>query len=783
MSNLWVRKLTRRKVLLAIFAIAILGAAWWFYTPNVQTNISYSKLYFANDHTLLRLRLTTDEKYRVRTQLDDIPALFKQATLLYEDEHFYTHNGVNFAAIGRAIWQTYAVRERRIGASTITMQLAKQLWNIDSRSAFGKLVQIRRALQLERHFSKDEILSLYFDLVPYGYNIEGVGAAAWVYFAKPVEQLSELEQLSLVVIPQNPNKRRLADEKRQQYNQQARTILLARLTEANVALAPSTKRNISLPLAAKAPKNLPFAAPHLVNHLAQHSAEQLKIRTTIDTSIQQKVERIARRYIDDHRHQGLQNTSVMVVNHRTREIEALLGSVDFNNHGIHGQVDGTHAKRSPGSTLKPFIYGLAMDQGLIHPNTVLNDQAKRYGGFTPENFDQRFLGPLTATEALITSRNLPAVALQAQLKDKDLYTLLTQAQVGLPYNRQHYGLALGLGGAELTMRELAGLYTALANGGEWAPLKLQKEIEPTAKQAKLLSPEAAWLTLWMLAQNPPAWLASDFTAAKDKNDIAWKTGTSWAFRDAWAIGVSKQHVVLVWVGNFDGSGNPALVGAKAAGPLMFQLFDALHEKNAWSIEQLQHGTLNKIRKVNVCEKTGELYTAFCPKAKAGYFIAGVSPIKTNTVFKQIPVNKQTGLRSCWFKPEHDKLTVFEFWPSDYEFAFQAAGVSILQPPKFDPSCKANQRQHLRDDRLHIESPYLDAHYILQPQKNTPQTIAFGAKLGSDAQSTHWFINGSYIATTAKHQTYHWPMQTGKFVLEAVDDLGSADSVRFSVGLP
>jgi len=287
-------------------------------------------------------------------------------------------------------------------------------------------------------------------------------------------------------------------------------------------------------------------------------------------------------------------------------IEAMVGSVDFHNHSLEGQVNGTLAKRSPGSTLKPFVYGLAIDEGLIHPHTLLRDSPTRFAGFTPENYDKQFKGPISAKNALIESRNLPAVDLQAKLRKTSFYQFLSDAEISHLQAEGHYGLALALGGGEVTMMELVRLYSVLANQGVMHTVNYLSEKKSTSG-ITLLSPESSYLVLDMLKDNPPPNAIEASIHTDIDRHIPWKTGTSWAFRDAWAVGISGPYIFAVWVGNFNGKGNNAFVGRSAAGPLLFSALEAILPKQPWNISATTTLENLNIKKLQFCSNTGDIY--------------------------------------------------------------------------------------------------------------------------------------------------------------------------------
>lgn len=493
--------------------------------------------------------------------------------LLYEDRWFRWHPGINPASLLRSGFATYG-GERRQGGSTLTMQLARRLYTIDSRSIAGKLAQIGHALWLETRYSKDEIIEAYLNLAPYGGNVEGVGAASLIHFHKRAAELTLPEALALAVIPQNPRRRSTPrqPERAEAELQQARD----RLWQSWLARHPEDRRfaaDMALPLKLRATSELPFRAPHFAETVLRETrggTDQNEIWSSLDWPRQATLERLLQQYVSRQRGLGIRNAAALLIDTQDMQVKALVGSADYHDKNIDGQVNGVFAKRSPGSTLKPFIYALALDQGVLHPATMLKDAPTAFGPFSPENFDGRFVGPISAQEALIRSRNVPAVSVAARLARPGLYDLLKSSGVANLAPEKHYGLALTLGGGEVTMEELARLYAILANRGVLQPIGWQRNSKPADKGLRLLSEEAAFITLDMLQHNP-----RPDTERPALPAVAWKTGTSWSFRDAWSAGVVGRYVLVVWVGNFDGSSNAAFVGVRAAAPLFFSIVDGL----------------------------------------------------------------------------------------------------------------------------------------------------------------------------------------------------------------
>lgn len=753
--------------------LLMLALFYWFSPkPELKSFIPYSTAYFDSEKKLLRLQLSSDEKYRLFTRLEDISPKIIEATILYEDQNFYQHFGVDWTAIVRAFWTTYITSERRVGASTIVMQLARLRWNIPSHTLSGKLSQIVRAVQLSRHYTKQQLIEAYLNLAPYGRNIEGIGAASIIYFDKPASQLSLPEALTLAVIPQNPNRRNPTTSNGFEKLLIARFNLFERWQD-KYPDAKSLQKFLDLPMQVRAPEQLPFKAPHFVDYVKQQGSnwQSGAIFTSLNSQYQQQLETVLQRYIVSRGSIGINNASALLLNYRSMKIEAMIGSANFYDSSIQGQVNGTTAKRSPGSTLKPFVYALAMDEGLIHPNSLLKDLPTRFAGFTPENYDKKFLGPISARRALIESRNVPAVDLQSKLKKRSFYQLLKDAEITDLKSAAHYGLALALGGGEVTSIELASLYAMLANAGKWNRVSLSGEsTQLNAKQ--LLSPEASYLTLDMLSSNKPPNAVTEFLAQNVGSDIPWKTGTSWAFRDAWAVGISGDHVLVVWVGNFDGRGNSAFVGRQAAGPLFFDSLAAINDSKSWRLEShFQPHRLN-LKRLSVCSTTGDLIEKYCPSSAEGWFIPGLSPIKVSNVYRRLLINKKTGLRACWAKPQVTEQLIFEVWPSDLKRVFELAGVALKSPPKYQANCELDQTSSSGSEPV-ITSPNAGVDYVYRTNSNNKSLIPLTARVDGDVEFIHWFIDSKYIASSKANQSVLWQAVPGQYQVKVVDDLARA----------
>src|SRR5437588_4171527 len=671
-----------RKFLRPLLLTCALFAAIWLFLPKppLLDGISFSQIVRDRNGKLLRVALSSDQKFRIWTPLNSISPDLIDATLRYEDKYYAKHPGVNPIALARCALNIVRFHRATAGGSTITMQLARLRFHLHTRTMSGKLEQILRALELERHYSKNEILEAYLNLAPYGRNIEGIGAASLIYFDKPASQLSGPESVALSVIPQSPNRRALSAERDNHSVNQAQSNWYDRTRSGGRDFSGRDFR-------ARVQRDDKFLAPHFVQQVLETGHGRDEVLTTLDLEKQRAIERRIADYIAISRNRGIENASAMLIDTRTMDVLAQVGSADFDKTDINGQVDGTRMKRSPGSTLKPFVYALALEQGLIHPLSILADAPRSFGDYNPENFDREFLGPIRAGDALARSRNVPAVELASHLAHPTLYQFLSTADVRLPKAESFYGLALPLGGAEVSLQDLVRLYVSLANNGE---LRLLRRIEndPVAKGRRILSPEAAFLTLEMLGNVPrPEMNCADGTHSAP---VYWKTGTSHGFRDAWSIAVFDHYVLSVWVGNFDGRANPAFVGRTAAAPLLFQIIDSLRSTWPERCEPHLPPPGANLKRVEFCAVSGDLPEAHCTHRVEGWFIPGISPIKTCDVHQEVLVDVATGLRV----PIDDgtrqfRREVYEFWPSDLLRLFERAGVARRLPPPFLPGTESD----------------------------------------------------------------------------------------------
>ncbi|HJD56477.1 MAG TPA: penicillin-binding protein 1C [Rickettsia endosymbiont of Pyrocoelia pectoralis] len=770
-----------------LFITIIVGIVLYFAIPPAPLlqNISFSQRVVDRNGELMRISLSKDDKYRIFASINEIPHNAIEAVLLYEDKYFYKHFGINPASLIKAFYYSYLEQGRKIGGSTITMQVARLRYGINSSTLFGKIHQIIKAVHLELHYSKKDILEAYFNLVPYGGNIEGIAASSYIYFNRDLQSLNLVQILSLTVIPQNPIKRggnnlNIFD---------ARKYLFAKWLETN----PQDiiyNQLINLPIKFNHSKNLPFIAPHFTLDILANNDSPI-IHATIDKHLQTTLEKQIQLYINERKNYGIKNAAAILINFETMEVLASVGSGNFYNNDICGQINGTKSRRSPGSSLKPFIYALSFDQSLIHPLTLLKDIPTYYDHYKPENFDSRFTGGLSAKESLIKSRNVPVIFLASQLKNPNFYEFLQQAQISNLRKPENYGLSLALGTAEITLEELATLYAMLANLGTYKPLKkslmssrglttgsslFKFFLDPVAgprddTNALLLSPEASYLTLNIIKNT----VRPDvYNHTKQNIPVYWKTGTSSSFRDGVSVGIFGKYVLAVWVGDFKGQTHGSFTGNSSAAPLFFNIIESIIDPNKdYDLIAAKIKDLN-ITKVKVCADTGDIDNDMCPVKTESLFIKGKSPIKQSDIYRKMLIDLKTGMPTCKFIKGQTEYKTVNLWPTDILSVYEKAGIHIL--PKQMPSNYCNKLINWYHQKPKITHPLKNSVYSIKNSDN----IILSTISDNKATNIFWFANNELIATAKPNEAVIWKAKLGEFIIRAIDDSGESDNIKIYI---
>ncbi len=552
----------------ALFVVA--AAGFWIVSlgpPPIGKNLEFSRVVLDRNGHLLRAYATGEGRWRLPASVADVDPRFFDVLFAYEDKRFREHHGVDPLALMRAAFQLVSSGHIRSGGSTLTMQVARLLEPRSGRSFAAKIRQIVRAIEIERVLTKDQILALYLELAPYGGNIEGIRAASLAYFGKEPRALTLGQAALLVALPQSPELRR--PDRFPQAARTARDRVLDRYAAADHVPADE----IAFAKTERVPtgrRPMPLLAAHAADRAIAETPAAKEIRLTIDAELQKSLEELARERVQTLA-QSLDpavSLAIFVVDNATGEVLAHVGSPAYFDRRRAGEVDMTQALRSPGSTLKPLIYGMGFEDGFIHPQTLIDDRPRRYGNYEPRNFNYSFAGTVTVRDALQQSLNMPAVAILDRVEPSRLTAQLEQvgATLVLPPG-QTPGLAIGLGGVGTKLSDLVMLYSGIARLGTVLPLRERLDT-PTPQARRLMSAVAAWYVSDVLRDSPPP-------ENGVPGCIAFKTGTSYGYRDAWSVGFDGKHTIGVWVGRPDGAPVPGLIGREAAAPVLFDAFARL----------------------------------------------------------------------------------------------------------------------------------------------------------------------------------------------------------------
>lgn len=738
----------------------------------LKTRPEYAPLVRAADGTPLYMFLTRDQQWRMFTTLDEITPELRQAILFKEDKNFYRHGGVDPLALGRAAWNNLFQLKRTSGASTITMQVARLL-SPKKRTYLNKMVEMFRAVQLEGHYSKDEILQLYLNLVPYGSNIQGVKAASLLYFNKTPDQLSLAELTALSVIPNRPNSMVMGKDNDRIIT--VRNKWLKRFEAAGL-FSPATIRDaLREPLTAYR-HSPPRRAAQLALRLRRAYPGVLDITATIDAALQYKAEELVQQYSAALKLHQINNASVIIIDNQTRQVKGYIGSSDFFDKEHHGQVDGVQALRSPGSALKPLLYGLAFDKGLATPKMVINDVPIDMKGYTPENYDLDFRGKVTAEEALKQSLNIPAVKLLNELGTPALIGSLHSAGFqSIWSSRKKLGLSMILGGCGVRLDEMAALYSTFANNGCYRPLQWVQEKQRSARAGdtlRLLSPGANYILTQILSELRRPDLPNNFANAANIPHIAWKTGTSYGRRDAWSIGYNQRYTIAVWIGNFSGQGAPELNGAGTATPLLFQLFGAIDRNGR---EDWQPAPAELAYRL-VCTQTGKAPGDYCTETIADAYLPGISDNSPCRHLKEVYLSADERFSYCTTCLPATGYKVRNYPDIDPELAafYESRRITYDKPPEHNPYCS----RYFEGKAPAINSLSEGATYLITDKGK--QQLQLSCAAGNDVHIVYWYINDRYFGRCAKEEKLFFVPADNLIKVSCTDDKGRNTDLQIRI---
>ncbi len=729
-----------------------------------------STLVFDRNTKILRAFTSEDDMWRIRTSLEQVSPLLRRYLVFYEDRWFYYHPGFNPVALTRAFIQNLSSGKIVSGGSTLTMQIAR-MTEPKKRTWYNKVIELFRALQLERRFSKNQLLEIYFNIAPYGGNIEGVAAASWLYFSKEPSQLSPGEAALLEVIPNSPSQ--LRPDLYPKRAQKARDKVLTRLFARNMISADEYQEALSEELPTTR-QNWPFIAPHFSQGISNRYPQESRIYTTIDLNLQVFVEELLAVEVKSLKSKGITNAAAVIIDNRSHQLLAAVGSVEFFNERDKGQVNGYLASRSPGSALKPFVYALGLEKGLITPQHYLSDVPVVFSGYSPENYDRTYTGLISAREALKRSLNVPAVDLLATLGGEALYELLRKAGFTTITPVNHYGLPMVLGGCEVNLLELTSLYSSLACAGTfYAPqTRLGQSI---SSPQNLFSPGVAFVITQILAEVrrpdlPTCWEFSSLPK------VAWKTGTSYGHKDAWSIGYDPRYTVGVWVGNFSGEGKAGLIGAETAAPLLFDIFNKLSSNT--TVHWFPQPSTVAVREV--CALSGQKPGPHCDILISDFFLTDCSSDVECTFHQTYLLDPVTGYRL----PPHYYSSAKKVLEKIYlQYPPRIASWLEMngQPVEKLPPLLPDWQKLIPGGAPVVRSPSPD--YIYQIRLGVPteyQKICLEAASSNDVHKLYWFIDGELLGTTKPGERLFYSPKTGEHQVICQDDRGRSTEVKMVI---
>lgn len=765
--NFFKRLSVTKKVILCILAFLVTG--YIFCLPRHLFHVPYSTVVTDRNEELLGARIASDGQWRFPPR-NTTPEKIKECLITFEDKHFYHHWGVNPFAIGRAFYQN--VKNKRIvsGGSTLTMQTIRLARN-ESRTFREKLIEMIWATRLEFRASKEEILSMYISHAPFGGNVVGLDAAAWRYFGHSADDLSWAESAMLAVLPNAPAMIHLSKGRKTLLDKRNR--LLKQLLEKKTIDSSTYELAISEPLPDE-PHPLPQIAPYLVSRFYQERNGEYS-RSTINKGIQTQIEDLAERWSNEFRRSDIRNLAILVIDIPSNQVVAYCGNVHFDQKQGGNQVDVIQAPRSTGSILKPFLYYAMLQEGSLLPDMLLPDVPVNINGFTPQNFSMQFEGAVPASEALARSLNIPAVTMLQRYGVPKFHSFLQQ--IGLKtINRSsfHYGLSLILGGAEATLWDVTNAYAMMGRSLLQLPQRSCSLLLPTSRITEStdpFQPGAVWQTFDALKEvNRPEEI--DWKSIPSMQTIAWKTGTSYGFRDAWAVGVTPRYAVGVWVGNATGEGKPGLVGAQTAGPVLFDIFNLL-PASSWFTRPA-----GIFVEAEVCRKSGHLKGRFCDETDtllvlpAGlrteacpyHHLVTLSANESQRIYENC-ANTEPTLRKSWFT-----------LPPVWEWYYKQHHPEYKPLPPFKAGCGEDTFQPMQ-----FIYPPMNARIKLPKQLDGSKGFLTVELAHNNPNATvFWHLDETYQAQTQDFHKISLQPAAGKHSLTAVDGEGNTISTTFFV---
>ncbi len=737
----------------------------------------YSTVLEDRNGILLSAKIADDGQWRF-PQGTEVPDKFATCIRFFEDEYFYSHPGVNPISIGRAFKQNIIAEKVVSGGSTLTMQVARLARKNQKRTVWNKLLELFLTFKIEIAFSKAEIMEIYASHAPFGGNVVGLEAASWRYFSRAANQLSWAEAASLAVLPNAPSLVRPG--KNQKLLLLKRNRLLLKLNENDIIDDTTYELALLEGLPSK-PHALPRHAVHLLNRSLSEKQKGKRIRTSLELSLQLKINKIVAQEYHQLKQNEIHNLAVLVIDNKTNEVISYVGNSNPNAGNNGHRVDIITAQRSTGSLLKPFLYGLAWQDGLVLPNSILADIPTQFGGYAPKNFDKKFDGAVSAKNALNQSLNIPAVRLLQEYNLDRFYDELQQFPLNsVDLGSGHYGLSIILGGAESSLWEICTAYKGMSESlrnvyereykycesdYDFPKWNLNEEIETKAltKETPLKS-AAIWQLFEALNELNRPGQERGWESFAGKKKVAWKTGTSFGLRDAWAVGVSPDYTVGVWVGNADGEGRPGLTGIAAAAPILLEVFDLLPNSNWYQTPY------DELFEITLCAKSGYGKGINCPEADTVLAGSKSRQIKTCIYHKSIQLNDEETRRvnSSCYEVAKMKTKSYFVLPPLMEYYYQKTNPEYRKLPQWESAC-----QRFESSLMELISPE-NAEQILIPVDldGTQGSLAVQVAHRNVDAIIYWNLDEEFIGTSEGIHQKEISPATGSHTLTLVDSEGN-----------
>lgn len=727
----------------------------------------YSTVLYDRNGNFLKAFLANDGIWRLKTSPEEIPEHYKNLIINKEDRFFYYHFGVNPFSIVRALVQNIISGKRVSGASTITMQVARML-EPKKRTIWSKLIEVFRAIQLEVKYSKDEILQLYLSMIPLGGNVEGLKSGAMIYYQTPIDRLNIAQLFDLIVIPNDPNDLR-PDKYPERLNQErwkrAKPFFKKGiLTKADSIVFAETPSAVNR----KAPPQL---APHFCYRVKSMLKYGDNYKTTLDLNIQSVAEQFLSNHLRTWKLLGVKNGALIVIENKSMNVVAYVGSENFDDSLAFGQVDAVQAIRSPGSTLKPFLYAFQMDNGVLTPKTRLLDVPYDFEGYTVENYDGTYSGYVFADEALRKSLNVPMIYLLKEAGLRSFCEFLCRLGFNsLQYQFDKLGLSMIIGGCGVTLEELATAYATFPNGGMYAKPRFLLD-QTGINRSRVFSEDAAFMITEILTGVERPDMPNNFIAASNLPVIAFKTGTSYGRRDAWCFGYTAEYTVGVWIGNVTNKGNPNLVGSKSAAPLLVDILNSISRSRQKYILKIPDGV--GIR--DVCVESGKLPGPHCKHTIEDYYSILYTTSDICDVEKEYLVSPDKSVHYCGscLGNHNYKSLIYKNYPKELLNYWRKIGKKFSVAPPHNPLCE----RVFGDEGPKIISPTNGMTYIMFSNE---QNIVFQASSGVDVRVHYWYLNNNYLGKFKVGQKIFKSLETGEYTVSCMDDKGRLSKVVFKV---